>query len=485
MNTNQKKNCTENITIDEFNTIFYVNNSNKINIYKKDKLIIKELELEASRISELRGSFNLVKFQHLSQEKCNENDIVAVRIRKLNKNDDFSQNNSDNEIILMKKMNDTINNILDLSEKKLHPKVYEIKVIEENSNYYLIIVMEKYETDLDYFLKNNELELRKDISHKLNPDEPDLSEKNNEIIIQLLQKTIDLVVEIANLGYFCYDIKPENIVVNYNLANQFIDVKMIDVDAEYCLKNILGTDDETKLSYFSFTKKQVYKNGMLVLLALHLYNRYNFNYLSNYFYSFYKITVMKKINTEINFENKIINLLEIIDDKIVSNNAKGELSLSSIFNNYFYSIINNRSLISGIMYFSEDFALDEYKKAVGFGLKNLLFQIKKPEMTPYFKNKFPPPLPANSKGGKRTRKAKKSKKSLIGKQDFGSWKNGSSVFKDKKGFYVVQWNSKKNEEYKKYLKNWKPKMTQSKLLLKNNKWTITKSKKKSKKNKKN
>lgn len=83
-------------------------------------------------------------------------------------------------------------------------------------------------------------------------------------------------------------------------------------------------------------------------------------------------------------------------------------------------------------------------------------------------------------GGKQTRKAKKSKKSLIGKQDFGTWKNGSSVFKDKKGFYVVQWNPKKNEEYKKYLKNWKPKMTKNKLTLKNNKWTITKSKKKSK-----
>tara|TARA_B100001287_G_scaffold271541_1_gene271978 strand:- start:2922 stop:5450 length:2529 start_codon:yes stop_codon:yes gene_type:complete len=90
---------------------------------------------------------------------------------------------------------------------------------------------------------------------------------------------------------------------------------------------------------------------------------------------------------------------------------------------------------------------------------------------------------SNKYGGKkRTKKIKrklknKSKKSLIGKQDFGSWKNGSSVFKDKKGFYVVQWNPKKNEEYKKYLTKWKPKMLQKKLTLKNKKWTITKSKK--------
>jgi len=87
------------------------------------------------------------------------------------------------------------------------------------------------------------------------------------------------------------------------------------------------------------------------------------------------------------------------------------------------------------------------------------------------------------KGTKKTIKKskKKSKKNLIGKQDFGSWKNGSSVFKDKKGFYVVQWNPKKNEEYKKYLKKWKPKNTKKKLMLKNNKWIIRKSKKKSNK----
>lgn len=92
---------------------------------------------------------------------------------------------------------------------------------------------------------------------------------------------------------------------------------------------------------------------------------------------------------------------------------------------------------------------------------------------------------SNKYGGKkRTKKIKrklknKSKKKLIGNQDFGTWKNGSSVFKDKKGFYVVQWNPKKNEEYKKYLTKWKPKILQKKLTLKNNKWTITKSKKKS------
>jgi hypothetical protein len=77
------------------------------------------------------------------------------------------------------------------------------------------------------------------------------------------------------------------------------------------------------------------------------------------------------------------------------------------------------------------------------------------------------------KGGKRkTRKTKKN----IGKEDFGTWRDGSSIFKDKKGFYVVQWNIKKKMEYKKYLKNWKPKSQKKRLVLKKNKWHIKKSK---------
>lgn len=44
---------------------------------------------------------------------------------------------------------------------------------------------------------------------------------------------------------------------------------------------------------------------------------------------------------------------------------------------------------------------------------------------------------------------------MKGTIDYGSWKDGSSIFKNNKGYYIV--NIKKTgEEYKKYLKNWKP-----------------------------
>ena len=45
---------------------------------------------------------------------------------------------------------------------------------------------------------------------------------------------------------------------------------------------------------------------------------------------------------------------------------------------------------------------------------------------------------------------------LVGNIDYGSWKDGSSIFKDVKGYYIVQFDIVKRKEYKKYLKNWRP-----------------------------
>ena len=98
-------------------------------------------------------------------------------------------------------------------------------------------------------------------------------------------------------------------------------------------------------------------------------------------------------------------------------------------------------------------------------------------------------------GGKRKRKSKskknkktRSKKQKGGKEDFGTYKDGSSVFKDKNGYYIDEWDNDKQVIYKKYLKSWKPVISDTRLILdkKTKKWKIvkskkTKSKKKSKK----
>ncbi len=45
--------------------------------------------------------------------------------------------------------------------------------------------------------------------------------------------------------------------------------------------------------------------------------------------------------------------------------------------------------------------------------------------------------------------------SLVGSVVYGSWRDGSDVFKDKKGYYVVHLDTKEDKFYKRYLKGFK------------------------------
>ena len=44
---------------------------------------------------------------------------------------------------------------------------------------------------------------------------------------------------------------------------------------------------------------------------------------------------------------------------------------------------------------------------------------------------------------------------LVGTKEYGTYKDGSSVYKDSRGFYIVQYNPASQSEYKKHLKGWK------------------------------
>ncbi len=45
----------------------------------------------------------------------------------------------------------------------------------------------------------------------------------------------------------------------------------------------------------------------------------------------------------------------------------------------------------------------------------------------------------------------------LGKIIYGSWKDGSDIFKDAKGYYIIQWNPETGNDFKQYLpKRWKP-----------------------------
>jgi hypothetical protein len=69
---------------------------------------------------------------------------------------------------------------------------------------------------------------------------------------------------------------------------------------------------------------------------------------------------------------------------------------------------------------------------------------------------------------------------LIGTKEYGTWKDGSSIYKDSKGYYIVDIGLDRNP-YKKYLENWKPTNGEPQLCLKKNKWVPCKKSKKTRK----
>jgi hypothetical protein len=78
-------------------------------------------------------------------------------------------------------------------------------------------------------------------------------------------------------------------------------------------------------------------------------------------------------------------------------------------------------------------------------------------------------------------------KLINGMEDYGSAPGGESIYKDNKGYYIIQWNPESQTEYKKYLsKKWKPDPNRARIILKCTsknkgcKWVILNSKTKKK-----
>lgn len=67
---------------------------------------------------------------------------------------------------------------------------------------------------------------------------------------------------------------------------------------------------------------------------------------------------------------------------------------------------------------------------------------------------------------------------LVGKKEYGTWTNGSSIYKDSKGYYYVAVNAE--GMYKKHLKSWKPAKDAPQLCFVNKKWKMCKTTRKTK-----
>ena len=49
--------------------------------------------------------------------------------------------------------------------------------------------------------------------------------------------------------------------------------------------------------------------------------------------------------------------------------------------------------------------------------------------------------------------------SLLGKKVYGLYKDGSDIYKDRTGYYIVQWNKRTMRPYKKHIKGFKPNLS--------------------------
>jgi hypothetical protein len=72
---------------------------------------------------------------------------------------------------------------------------------------------------------------------------------------------------------------------------------------------------------------------------------------------------------------------------------------------------------------------------------------------------------------------------LGGKVIYGNYKDGSVIFKDRKGYYIVAVTTE--EPFKKYIKGWKPGPDDTPECLVNNHWTRCNKKKKRRTTRKN
>jgi hypothetical protein len=61
---------------------------------------------------------------------------------------------------------------------------------------------------------------------------------------------------------------------------------------------------------------------------------------------------------------------------------------------------------------------------------------------------------------------------LVGKIEYGTWKDGSSIYKDSKGYYYIAVNAE--GMYKKHLKSWKPSKDVPTLCFVDKKWKTCK-----------
>tara|TARA_B100000686_G_scaffold328345_1_gene388239 strand:- start:815 stop:1906 length:1092 start_codon:yes stop_codon:yes gene_type:complete len=115
-------------------------------------------------------------------------------------------------------MKKEFNYSLEMAKNNLGPKIYKVFFYKDYlGNYKGIIVMEYMSVDgLDILLSSLEVRQKKIIVYEM---------------LSLIHKSAKIAIK--NKGIFCFDIKPENFMVNIS-KRKVVKVRMIDFDSNFC-----------------------------------------------------------------------------------------------------------------------------------------------------------------------------------------------------------------------------------------------------------
>lgn len=199
----------------------------------------------------------------------NKNFILRIsnQIFKTNDNDDSDEKNkTDNDIYINKdyKYKDE-ENLIKAVKKNLSPRVYYLGNILINTNIHRYAIIESYDTTLKTFIgKKLYLQI-------LNSD----NNYNNveEILDDILYQIFCIIETLFNSNYIFYDIKPNNIVINFS-KDQKINLKFIDWDSDFCIEEEWLLENDKNIKIIKFISLLIISFYSLVYLNNNIFYKY-------------------------------------------------------------------------------------------------------------------------------------------------------------------------------------------------------------------
>lgn len=245
------------------------------------------------------------------------NDYFAIRISRkkfmLLSNNEFDQHvedNNDDYISFRTKSQDEVM-LAKACKTGISPRVYYYGNILIDDNVHRFCIVESYRTSLCKFIRRNKM--------LTIIDDIETTYYNNlqEIMDDIVDQMEELINNIVSQNIVYYDLKPENVVINYDKNSQ-LSLKIIDWDSDFCIEEwFMDTEENKECAKFlmmliicaymniylknkMFNKRlgELYDEKMLPTLYYLLFdtNSEFMTIILQYFYNSFNMTLQSKDN---------------------------------------------------------------------------------------------------------------------------------------------------------------------------------------------